>query len=216
MNCPSCGATNPDTAQWCGQCLHRFGQPSAPPPVNAPAVASPGTAPTEPSQATLSGDGAFRRTGDDIEWACSACGQFNSIDVLHCSVCGTGFADQFETPAAEVPRNWSQAFALSAVAPGAGHLAIGRYGSGTARLVLFLTWILGAILLVGGGRRALIAVIPLLLGAVAVYAVTLADIRRLERGEAELLVGRNLLYLVLGVLGLLALGLITSLVAVAM
>ena len=138
------------------------------------------------------------------------------MDLQHCAVCGTGFVDQFRADEAEPPRNWSQAFLMSAIAPGAGHISVHRYGSGAARLVLFLTWILGAILLTGGGgRRALIAVLPLLLGAGIVYGMPLVDIRRLAGGQPELLAGRNLLWLVLGVLGLLGVGLVTSLVSAA-
>jgi hypothetical protein len=187
------------------------------PPVSAAAQPATTDGPSNDAPASaVTGDGAFRRQGDDIEWACPACGQFNSIDLLRCATCGTGFVEQFRSEDADEPRNWQQAFAMSAVAPGAGHIAIGRYGTGLSRLLLFLTWILGAILLVGGGgRRAMVAVLPLLLGAVVVYVATLVDLRRLERGQDELLVGRRLLWLVLGVLGLLGVALVTTLMAAA-
>lgn len=224
MQCPSCGASNPDSAQWCGQCLHRFGSAAARTPQGPSAVAAPAAATEDVAQEVQPGgpapaaatSGSFRRQGDDLEWACAACGQFNSIDLLHCGVCGTAFVEQFRDDAVEAPRNWSQAFALSALAPGAGHLAVGRYGSGAARLLLFLTWTLGAIMLAGGGgRRALIAVAPLLVGAATVYVLSLVDVRRLERGQPELLAGRRLLWLVLAVLGLLGIGLVGSLVSAA-
>lgn len=221
MRCPSCGAANPDTAKWCGQCLHRFGQEREAPAgpgstATNPRPAQPGSSGAGGTRSPSATSGSFRRQGDDLEWACSQCGQFNSMDLLHCSVCGTAFVEQFRADEPEEPRNWSQAFAISAIAPGAGHLAVGRYGSGASRLVLFLTWILGAILLAGGGgSRALIAVLPLLGGAAAVYATSLVDIRRLERGQPELLVGRRLLWLVVGVLVLLGVGLVVSLVSVA-
>ena len=67
----------------------------------------------------------FRRQGDTLEWACPSCGQFNDIDELHCSACGTAFTERFrpaEEP--EPPRNWTAALAVSAIAPGAGHMSV--------------------------------------------------------------------------------------------
>ena len=205
MQCPACGATNPERAAWCGQCLTRFDQ-AAP----ASAVAQRPAASTSPHEAVAppSSEG-FRRVGDELEWACPQCGQFNSIDDVACAVCGTAFVERFraaEEPAP--PRNWNQALAFSAVAPGAGHIAIGRYGSGWARLVLFLSWLVGALLMSGsGGARA---GVPLLLGAAVMWGGSLVDLRRLQEGREELLVGRRLLWLVLSVLLLLGVTMVTS------
>ena len=213
MRCPACGATNPDSAAWCGQCLHRFDaepaatQASTPAPAATPAAAAQPAGTRGAAQATSEG---FRRVGDELQWACPECGQFNSIDDPACVICGTAFVDRFRTEEPpEPPRNWNQAFLLSAVAPGAGHLAVGRYGSGWARLVLFFTWIAGAILM-GGNGGAGRAVLPLLLGAAVIWAVSLLDLRRLQEGRDELLVGRRLLWLVLGVLLLLGVALVSS------
>lgn len=207
MRCPSCGAANPESAQWCGQCLRRFDEEPAdhaahPPPSESEAGAS---AEAPPSTA------AFRREGDDVQWACSACGQFNSIELSSCAVCGTAFVDRFRSDDPEPPRNWPQALLLSMIVPGAGHLAVGRYGSGLSRVLLFATWALGAVMLLGGtGRQAGVAVMPLVLGAFVLWIGSLVDIYRLQRGEEELLVGRRLLWLVVGVLLLLVLGLFAS------
>lgn len=135
---------------------------------------------------------------------------------MNCAVCGTGFAEQFREEQPEPSRNWTQVIALSAIAPGAGHLAIGRFGSGASRLLLFLGWTLGALLLAGsGGRRAVIAITPLVLGVVIIWAGSIIDLYRLQHGAAELLAGRRLLWLVIGVLALLGIGLFTSLLAAA-
>ena len=131
---------------------------------------------------------------------------------MHCVICGTAFTERFkpvEEP--EPPRNWSAALALSAVAPGAGHMSVGRYGSGVARLALFLTWMAGALMLgIGGGRGAMLAVAPLFIGAVIVWAGSMVDVQRLSQAQEELLVGRRLLFLVIGVLVLLGAGLLIS------
>ena len=210
MQCLACGATNPDTAAWCGQCLVRFDAPAATSvptpgarPAGAAATAAPGTTPQPTSSES------FRRVGDQLQWACPQCSQFNGIDEPVCAVCGTPFVERFRAAEApEPPRNWSQALLFSAVAPGAGHLAVGRYGSGWARLMLFVSWIIGALLMSSsGGARA---GAPLLLGAAVMWGGSLVDLRRLQEGQDELLVGRRLLWLVLGVLLLLGITMVSS------
>lgn len=213
MRCPACGATNPDTAQWCGQCLTRFNEPEPEPaPAPAPAPAAQPSAAKPPPQASSTASEGFRRQGDDLEWACPSCGEFNSIDELHCAVCGTAFTDRFKTPEQpEPPRNWTAALGISVIAPGAGHLAVGRYGSGAARLILFVVWMAGALMVGSGSARATsLAVAPLALGAVAVWAGSVLDIHRLSQGQEEVLAGRRLLVLVVVVLVLLAAGLLGS------
>ena len=207
MRCPGCGATNPDTASWCGQCYKRFvEEPAAPAAVPPPSANGDTPRPLAP---TTKG---FRRRDDQIEWACPECEHFNAIELQTCEICGTSFAERFrEEPAEAAPQNWPAALAMTAIAPGAGHLAIGRYGSGAARLLLFCSWMVGALLLLtSGGGRAVGVAMPLLLGALIMWAASLLDIYRLSRGEAEVLVGRKLLWLVAGVLLLLVLGLFAT------
>lgn len=225
MRCPQCGATNPDTATWCGQCLNRFDQPSAPPQAQqdaalppaeeetfaipdggdvvaaeTPAVPSPGATPA-----------GFRREGDEVQWQCPQCDRYNSIDAQHCEVCGTAFLDKFKSEEVEEPRNWTAALLMTALAPGAGHIAVGRHGSGVARLVLYLGWVIGAAAVAGfaGGRGALV-ITPLVLGALVLWAGSIVDVYRLQRGESELLGGRSLLWLVVGTLVLMGLGLFAA------
>lgn len=205
MRCPACGATNPDTAAWCGQCYHRFDaepvdeKPTLPPP------SANGDTPRPLERVPTEG---FRRHGDEVQWQCPRCEHYNAIELQRCEVCATPFVERFRDDEPPAPRNWTAALALTAFAPGAGHLSIGRYGSGTARLLLFVTWMLGAfLLLTSGGGQGLIVAMPLLLGSAVVWGVSLIDIYRLQHGDAELLVGRRVLWLVVGVLVLLVLGL---------
>lgn len=221
MRCPACGATNPETAAWCGQCYRRFDEEVAPRSPNGSAAAPgapaapappPQTQPGSngPSEGTVTSEG-FRRSGDEIEWECPGCGTFNSIDLQSCAVCGTSFLERFRSEEPEVAHNWSTALLLSAVAPGAGHISVGRYGTGSARLLLFVAWVVGAVLLAtSAGSGGLIAATPLLLGAVVLWVLTLIDVYRLQQGESELLVGRTFLWLVVGVLLLLGIALFAS------
>ena len=202
MRCSACGATNPSTATWCGQCYRRFDEePAAPATVPPPSANGDTPRPVAPTE-------GFRRRDDVVEWECPQCAHYNAIELQRCEVCGTAFVERFRQDTTPVEHNWPVAMALSAVAPGAGHLAIGRNGSGSARLLLFCGWLAGAVLLVtSGGASALVVATPLLLGALIVWALSLLDLYRLKSGESELLVGRQLLWLVVGVLVLLVVGL---------
>ena len=224
MRCPQCGATNPDSAAWCGQCLQRFDQPAEPVPAadlspqpdaddglgvldGGDVVTTEATAPPAAADAPA----GFRREGDDVQWQCPQCDRFNSIDSQHCEVCGTAFLERFQQPEVEPPRNWNAALLMTLVAPGAGHISVGRYGTGVARLVLYLGWVVGAMAVAGiaGGRGALV-VTPLILGAVVLWAGSLVDIYRLQHGQSEVLGGRSLLWLVVGTLILMGLGLFAA------
>ncbi|HEU4480988.1 MAG TPA: zinc ribbon domain-containing protein [Actinomycetota bacterium] len=120
--CPRCGALNPADAQWCGQCLTRFGTEDAPPdpleggmgPVGSgPLEADPLTAPLEtleprsegpqppsgaapaasvPADVVGTERGAFKVTESGVVWRCGTCDRENPIDVQVCAACGSPFA----------------------------------------------------------------------------------------------------------------------------
>lgn len=143
-------------------------------------------------------------------WECPQCNAENPIDLEACAVCGTSFLERFAAHTPDEPRNWNAALGLTLVAPGAGHMAVGRSGSGLARLVLYWSWLMGAVLLLSQGSGTMAVATPLLLGAVVVWAGSLIDLLRLRQGESEFLVGRGLLWLVVGVLVLLGMGLVAA------
>lgn len=210
MRCAACGATNADSADWCTQCYAVLAPP-VPPPERVTSAAPA----AEPSG---EGDGAghpaaegFRRRGATIEWQCPACQQWSSVESLQCTACATPLAARWRLPderPAGLERRfdepWTAALALSAVVPGAGHIGLGRFGSGLARAVLFAVWLVGGVALwrTGGG----LAGGPMLVGAALLWAGSIADLRALKAGRGELLGGRALLWLVVGVLGLSILG----------
>ena len=231
MRCPQCGATNPDSAAWCGQCLTRFDQPEDPAPPSevdpaprgttddgrsvvdaADAVAAETLAPPRTGDVSS----GFRREGDEVQWQCPQCDQFNSIDVHHCQICGTAFLSRFQETEPEPPRNWTAALLMTVLAPGAGHISVGRYGTGVARLVLYLGWVVGAMTVAGfAGGRGVLVVTPLVLGALVLWAGSIVDVYRLQHGESELLGGRSLLWLVVGTLILMGLGLFAAVAGAA-
>lgn len=209
MRCADCGASNPDTADWCGGCYAslRAAEP-APEPQPAPEPAQP---PAAPADATAP-DGLRRRDGG-LEWQCPGCGQWTSMQSLDCGACGVTIAAQGEWgDPAQVARRlsqpWGAALALTAVVPGAGHIGLGRYGPGFARALLFAVWVVGGVAL--WRARGALAGGPFVLGAGLLWAGALGDLAALRAGRREVLGGRWLLWLALGIVVLTVVGVATS------
>src|SRR6266540_3984753 len=166
VRCPRCGAANPDGADWCGQCLMRFGTPIplvTPPRPGGTGRQGPGpelpegasgadgatSAPARPPdlgqtvavRLVPSPDGRIRRVGDRLEWVCPACEGVNAIDELTCRVCGNPILDLFRLSGPPVAsRRTGVALGLSVV-PGLGCWYAGSLGQGLARLLLAGSWL---------------------------------------------------------------------------
>lgn len=220
MRCPTCGAHNPASAAWCGQCYARLdgppaGGPSAagdPPAVDAggtPRSAHPATdrAADPPDPADAATDHRPVRTrDDDVEWRCPTCAAWTPLAVAACSVCGTarqGFevAAAPTRPVVTAPRPVLVAATL--VVPGVGHLLAGRTGTGLARALLAGLWGIAGIALVARGAGA--AGWTLLAGWGVLLVASLLDLPTVDRHPPELLTPRRLGILVALVTGLLLL-----------
>ncbi len=200
--CPSCGAGNAATATWCGQCFGELGgRDAATEREKDPSTKSsevPGDAPA--AAADPAPRAGVRRTREGLEWSCVACETYNPMEASTCGVCATPFTARFADAEKRRDVDWRTARLRSALLPGLGHIAAGRAAQGVGRAVLFSVWLLGGLVVVlGAGSRGLLIGAPLLLGAMAVHGMTLHDIAALERGRRELLAGRTLLWLVVGV-----------------
>lgn len=227
MRCPSCTASNPDDAGWCGQCFVGLNQPEPERPAPVAPASPVVSLPAEPAGNAIQTPSAtsveqlrtpgMRRSGKQVEWECAQCGEYHSMDNLRCDVCGASFADRYRTVEAEAPQpNWALALMLSAVAPGAGHVLLGRYGAGLGRLLLFTVWLLGAFALFNAtGSGAALVAAPLLVGVAALWVTGLVDIQRLRQGRPSLLSNRALLWLVVGVVGLSLLALFAAFIRIA-
>ena len=116
-----------------------------------------------------------------------------------CGAARTGFGEPTATAAPDEQR----VVLLSAVVPGLGHLMAGRVGSGIARAIFGLGWLVGGVLLLLAAVRAgsgYAAAVPLLLGAAVVWVLSVLDAQGLARGaQREHLDGRRLLWLMVGV-----------------
>jgi len=235
MTCEACGATNPDTAQWCNQCLAPLGGggadhdqtpvagetavqagPGPPaesePPSGPPAEAEP---PSGPPAGVEPHAGADEGTaGGGRGWSCPVCGSVGATPDAPCATCGADLAVHYlrEGEVEQPTPPWALALGLSALAPGAGHVLLRRYASAAARLLLFLVWALGGIAVLGGGAGAALVAGPLLLGAAVLWLGSLGDVALASQGAGrELLSARVLLWLVVAVTGLTLLGAVASL-----
>lgn len=235
MRCPSCQATNPDTAAFCGQCYERFeaqpvavadphelpdwlavGAPAPPADADGP-PGTPGTPGTPTAGEEPRPDGA----GTPAERREAAAGRFRSDGVQArwtCVVCGEENSmedfsctvcgsrmDAEADPTAGV--DWVAARRLELMAPGLGHLRAGQGGMGVARTTLVVLWSLGALALVLSGTAGVLAALPLVIGIVAIWVTGPSDLDALRVGRQPRLGGRTFLYLVIGVtIGVITLG----------
>ncbi len=206
MRCPECGARNTDGAAWCTQCFHRFDAVAEPAPQASEPMTSDAAAPADPvpggPERGAASDRDVRERDGVVEWRCPRCHAWTALEVAACAVCGTARSG-FGVEAGTRPTTTdAPVFGASLALPGLGHLLARRTGSGIARLGLTLLWLGGglAILLGGASVVARLPGLVLLLGVVVLWVGTVLDARELEAGGSrELLDGRALLWLVVGV-----------------
>ncbi len=207
MRCPNCGARNTSSAAWCTQCFASLRAADPPdevladPPDEAPAAPPPpapaGGAPPPPPPPGETGtpepvgtsERDIRLRGEVVEWRCVACDAWSPLEASACTVCAAprhGFGSETSTAtSATVRADPTSALVASVLLPGLGHLLRGRVGTGLARAVLWLLWGGGGLaVLLGSGGGTAAAV--LLLAALAVWAVTLVDLQRLETDHPPL------------------------------
>lgn len=203
----------------------------------SPASAAPTGADTDISAREATG-AAFRRTDSDVEWRCPTCGGWSSMDDDACTQCLTPLRARLEAaaepaagPAAptgvhtagahgrsptrhgglDVQRMRTRTVALNAVLPGLGHLLVGWVGSGLARILLFGVWVVGGLLLSSAG--GVVAALPLFAGAGVLWLAGLFDGWQVVTGARQVLSGRALLWLVVGVTLLATVSVVASIVA---
>jgi hypothetical protein len=231
--CPDCGARNAERAPWCTQCYqpltgprqHDPATPAGPLPgaregsASAAAPSSPGGAVPAVGQHSAPGPQAARHEGRDVrqdehgrvEWRCGTCEAWSPLERPTCVVCGGARRGFGEDEPAE-PLDERRLVLLTSLLPGLGHLRTGRVGSGVARALFAVGWLLGGLLLLVAAVRAgsgVWAAVPLLAGGAAVWVLSILDARSLARGgQRERLDGRTLLWLMVGVTCLLVVALL--------
>jgi hypothetical protein len=224
VRCAACGARNSASADWCTQCYVRLGPDATDRPTSredrVPSAAA--AAPIEAREPTpTGGPPAAARARDvrdragTVEWRCRRCDTWSPLLAPACVTCGSARQGFGETDPERHGREVDPALAtgLSVVFPGAGHLVVGRPGTGIARLVLWLLWLLGGVATVRGAGSLVLALpgLVLLVGAVVLWGATLADVRSLVAGDdREVLGARGLLWLVGGVVVALVVGVLAA------
>jgi ribosomal protein L40E len=236
VKCPRCDAVNPDGADWCGQCLMRFGTPipviPQPTPPDRPrrqvsrdtpaggagadgATSAPARPPdlgrTVAVRLVPSPGGRIRKVGERIEWACPACEAVNPLDDLVCRVCGKPMLDLLHTSEPVEPaRRPGVAVGLSVV-PGLGCWYAGSLGRGLTRLLLWFVWLMVAVVAWPRPGPAMVVVKVLFgLGLAGLWAVSAVDAWRLARGRRPLVDQRALAVAAAGLGVVLALGLVVT------
>jgi hypothetical protein len=199
VRCPTCEARNAAGADWCTQCFAPLGGATLPPEVEA------ATSPATPRD--------VRTVGDEVEWRCARCRSWVPLLAEVCTTCGgprTGFGDPVRRPGPE-PRDRGRLVAASVVLPGLGHLLAGRVGTGVARLLLGLSWAAGGVAIArsAGAAGGILPAVPLLLGAVVVWAASVRDAAVLGDGQ-ELLRPKVLAGLTVAVVGTLLLAAVAA------
>ena len=225
MRCLSCGARNSETADWCTQCYASLrGRPADPvelstssqaprsepePSAQVPPQALP-SRPVPPGPTGAHGAGPTGATRDvrdhdgEVQWRCERCDTWSPLLAPSCTTCGGprhGFGEVAARPADRDVSSGSVT-ALSVALPGAGHLLVGRVGTGSARLLLWVLWLVGGLSTVRGAGSATLALpgVVLLVGAGVLWAATQVDVQHLTAGrDREVLGTRRLLWLVGGV-----------------
>lgn len=225
MRCPACGARNADSADWCTLCYAplRTEPPVAEPPAGdaPPGTPSPdpnladGTVPppevtrSAPSRAepATSSDGRFRRTGEGLDWRCASCETWNPLERHTCVSCGADFARAFEPSGSGSAPQVTEPVAVgsSLLLPGLGHVLLGRGAAGALRMILYVTWLVGGLVLLraaAGSGQPVLPALPLLIGALLVLVAAVVEVQRTVSGvETVLLTPRITLWLVVAVLG---------------
>jgi hypothetical protein len=230
VRCAACGARNSATAGWCTQCYAPLGASSPP---AAEEVAAPDLAPpsgaaassvAEPPSPAVPGGAPgptsvsprdVRDVDGTVEWRCARCDGWSPLLAATCATCGRarlGFGER-EPDRASPDVDPRLLTAASVVLPGAGHLLAHRPGTGSARLLLWLLWLVGGLATVRGAGSLRLAApgLVLLAGAAVLWAATLVDVRRFATGDdREVLAARPLLWLVGGVLVALVLAVLAA------
>lgn len=229
LRCPHCGARNGPAAAWCNLCLEPIAaEPDAveaATPAPSPAAQLPPPAgsrdvgdqppPPPPAAAATEADARFRTTGTGLEWACEVCDAWNDVDEPACHDCGAALAsmmDDGEDTIRDVPE--PQLVLASLVLPGSGLWLLGRQGIGGGIALLYLLFAGGAVALLtsaGDAGRAVVAVTPLVLGAVVLLVGSTLDAVNVGRGGSRVLLdSRALLWCTVAVLGLVTLLFLTT------
>ena len=206
VRCPRCGALNPSSADWCGQCL----EPRARKATDVPPAPPPPSSGSRPSSLQPQGEHDPRGATATLDggagtWRCSVCESENPLQADQCGVCGASFARSMRPDQpTRVQRDPGKTALYSLFCPGAGHAYLGEWGQAVARFVLS-AWVVTVALLSGlQGRSGVAWTTAILFGLIAfcLWLIAAHDAYREATGarSAVILKGRMIVYLVIALL----------------
>jgi hypothetical protein len=223
FRCPTCGAWNKATAQWCGQCLARFDSgaddavssrgPGREPSYRAVA-STPPEAPSRPEMPrgarpraesaappSAAGAAAFHATEAGIAWTCRLCGHDNELERRACAVCDSLLAETLRPKEPPGPaRDPGKAALMSLLWPGAGHAYSGQWGQAIARAVTSVWVVAVGLATAAQGGPGSPAALVFGLASFLLWLVCAHDAYRVAAREsgAVLLTERAFVFVVLG------------------
>lgn len=205
MNCPKCGALNPEEAQWCGQCFARFGEkPPETEVVHPDARSDPATSPASQLR-VLGKEGRLLEEGGRLFWKCSACERVNPMESDVCSACGSSLYRMFgeASPKTQPTERDPASAALLSLLPGIGHLWLGETAEGIVRICLTVWWFGSALFL---RQIATLRWMAYLFFAawLGLIVVTVLDAYRIaqDRGTRQILQRKLVFYVSLALVGI--------------
>ncbi len=178
ISCPNCRATNPGSAEWCGQCFTRLVEDG----------------PLDPDPETIGAPAASPPTR--THWECKACGHDNEVQDSVCAVCGTTIFDSYGAGTDRKAADPEGALRRAIIFPGFGYpvLGLGAIGAVVGFLAV-ASAIVGVMMLLAGETVGLVLLVVFL----AIWAVSIVDVVRMAGGERTPLLRPRVLSIVGGI-----------------
>ncbi|MDH3194642.1 MAG: hypothetical protein OEM40_10030 [Acidimicrobiia bacterium] len=195
LKCPTCGATNADSAIWCNQCYASFAEAKTE--VEAEVEALPAVtdlAPAQPQRSSDAGGSVATRQLPDptgAGWTCRSCDSPNPLDSNECTVCGASIYSTFGAEEKERPDVEPRSVLLWALfLPGMGHAKTGNGLLGLTLAALIVFSGIAAVSFASGSQVAAATVFGV--AHLGIWAVSVVDALSLAHGNQPILYGRRI------------------------
>lgn len=181
--CSECGAANPATAEWCGQCYTPF----AGDPAGESEMALKAVEPMAVSAELVEQNHEVEGRGGP-SWVCRVCDRSNPVEESVCASCGVSIFESL-TPPEAAKADPQTIFRRGLLVPGWGYAAVGQAAFGVVAGFLALAGLVSGLAMVFTGL--FLGVIPILV-AFGIWAASAADASRIGAGHVPMLTPRML------------------------
>ena len=190
LKCPTCGATNADSAIWCNQCYASFAEAKAEVEASPPVA---DLAPAQPQRSSDAGSVVTRQLPDSTGagWTCKSCDSPNPLDSNECTVCGASIYSTFGAEEKGRPDVEPRSVLLWALfLPGMGHAKTGNGLLGLTLAALILFSGIAAASFASGSQVAAATFFGV--AHVGLWALSVVDALSLANGNQPILYGRRI------------------------